>query len=147
MTRRFPRYFEHRELPPLLLPQPQVGRRVLHARKYNARVVISTTGASYHTICRFFNTATTSQAAPIDEVEGQAPRTADASASVETCVALGGIRRSLIFPYLRVWELAALVTRDVRDILSAGKRCILRCLLQVRSCAGFCFGAPSAEDT
>ncbi|CAM9946918.1 unnamed protein product, partial [Ectocarpus sp. 8 AP-2014] len=52
-------------------------------------------------------------------------------ASAETDVALAGIRRSLIFPYLRVWELGALVARDVRDILAAGKRCILRCLLQV----------------
>ncbi|CAN0228872.1 unnamed protein product, partial [Laminaria digitata] len=50
----------------------------------------------------------------------------------ETCVALAGLRRSLIFPYLRVWELGTLVVKDVRDILSAGKRCILRCLLQVR---------------
>lgn len=49
----------------------------------------------------------------------------------ETCVALAGLRRSLIFPYLRVWELGALVVKDVRDILTTGKRCILRCLLQV----------------
>ncbi|CAN0442409.1 unnamed protein product [Hapterophycus canaliculatus] len=44
---------------------------------------------------------------------------------------MAGVRRSLIFPYLRVWELGALVARDVRDILAAGKRCVLRCLLQV----------------
>lgn len=50
----------------------------------------------------------------------------------EMSVALAGARRSLIFPYLRVWNLAALVVRDVRDILAAGKRCILRCLLQVK---------------
>ncbi|CAN0340447.1 unnamed protein product, partial [Ectocarpus sp. 13 AM-2016] len=56
-------------------------------------------------------------------------------ARVRTDVALAGIRRSLIFPYLRVWELGALVARDVRDILAAGKRCILRCLLQVCVCA------------
>ena len=49
----------------------------------------------------------------------------------ETCVALAGLRRSLIFPYLRVWDLGALVVKDVRDILRAGKRCTLRCLLQV----------------
>lgn len=49
----------------------------------------------------------------------------------EKCVALAGIRRSLIFPYLRVWDLGVLVGKDVRDILAAGKRCILRCLLQV----------------
>lgn len=49
----------------------------------------------------------------------------------EACVALAGIRRSLIFPYLRVWQLGALVVKDVGDILRAGKRCILRCLLQV----------------
>lgn len=72
------------------------------------------------------------QVAPVEEGEGEAPPTADVSASVETRVALAGIRRSLIFPYLRVWELGALVARDVRDILSAGKRCVLRCLLQVR---------------
>eukprot|EP00903_Cladosiphon_okamuranus_P011174 g10546.t1 len=75
------------------------------------------------------------EVAPVEEDQGEggAPPTAadtSASTSAETRVALAGIRRSLIFPYLRVWELGALVTRDVRDILTAGKRCILRCLLQ-----------------
>lgn len=46
-------------------------------------------------------------------------------------VALSGMRRSMIFPYLRVWALAKLIVKDVSDILAAGKRCILRCLLQV----------------
>lgn len=60
-----------------------------------------------------------------------ATTTGEGDVSVETRLALAGIRRSLIFPYLRVWELGKLVTRDVGDILAAGKRCILRCLLQV----------------
>lgn len=87
-------------------------------------------------LCRF---TPPPQVAPVEEGEGGAPPTADdtsASTSAETRVALAGIRRSVIFPYLRVWELGALVARDVRDILTAGKRCILRCLLQVR--AGRC---------
>lgn len=58
-------------------------------------------------------------------------QTPEADAS-EASVAIAGIRRSLIFPYLRVWELGVVVAGDVSDILSAGRRCILRSLLQVR---------------
>ena len=83
-----------------------------------------------------FTVDSSRQVAPVEEGEGGAFPAADASASTETRVALAGIRRSLIFPYLRVWELGALVARDVRDVLTAGKRCILRCLLQVRAGVG-----------
>lgn len=56
----------------------------------------------------------------------------EANAS-ETSVAAANIRRSLIFPYLRLWDLGTLAARDVGEIFSAGRRCILRCLLQVRA--------------
>ena len=42
------------------------------------------------------------------------------------------VRRILTFPYLRCWALAVLVLKDVADILVAGLRRTVKCLLQVR---------------
>ncbi|CAM9202900.1 unnamed protein product, partial [Choristocarpus tenellus] len=42
------------------------------------------------------------------------------------------VRRSLIFPYLRVWDLSTLLVQDVAQILAGGqRRVVLRCMLQV----------------
>lgn len=43
------------------------------------------------------------------------------------------IRRSLIYPYLRNYDLAMKVVCDVATILIKGRRAVLRCLLQVHS--------------
>ena len=42
-----------------------------------------------------------------------------------------GARRCLIYPYMRSWELAGTVVRDVVNIFHRGRRCVLRCLLHV----------------
>ena len=42
-----------------------------------------------------------------------------------------GMRRSLIYPYLRYWNMARLVANDVVNIFKAGRRAVLRCLLTV----------------
>lgn len=43
------------------------------------------------------------------------------------------IRRALIYPYLRNYELALYCWNQVCSILKEGRRCIIRCLLQVRT--------------
>jgi len=42
------------------------------------------------------------------------------------------IRRSLIYPYLRSYDLAIMVVQDVSTILMKGRRVVIRCLLQLR---------------
>lgn len=42
------------------------------------------------------------------------------------------IRRSLIYPYLRSYDLAIMVVQDVSTILMKGRRIVIRCLLQLR---------------
>ena len=42
-------------------------------------------------------------------------------------------RRSIIYPYLRNYNLSMKVVKDVAEILSRGRRTIIRCLLQVHS--------------
>ncbi|KAL7465459.1 hypothetical protein ACHAXS_005774 [Conticribra weissflogii] len=42
------------------------------------------------------------------------------------------IRRSLIYPYVRSYDLAIRVVRDVSIILMKGRRVVIRCLLQLR---------------
>ena len=41
------------------------------------------------------------------------------------------IRRSLIYPYLRSYNLAKLIAEDVSRILKCGRRTVIRCLLQL----------------
>lgn len=41
-------------------------------------------------------------------------------------------RRSLIYPYLRHWKLTRKVLTDVCKVLVLGRRCVLKCLLQLR---------------
>jgi len=41
------------------------------------------------------------------------------------------IRRSLIYPYLRSYNLAMKIAEDVRQIVNGGRRTIIRCLLQL----------------
>ena len=41
------------------------------------------------------------------------------------------IRRSLIYPYLRSYNLAKLIVEDVSRILKCGRRTVIRCLLQL----------------
>lgn len=43
------------------------------------------------------------------------------------------VRRILAFPYMRNFELALLCLWDASTIFRRGKRCILRCLLQIRN--------------
>lgn len=43
------------------------------------------------------------------------------------------LRRSVIYPYLRVWKLARKVLADVVKLLFLGKRAILKCLLRIRA--------------
>lgn len=58
---------------------------------------------------------------------------ADAEWSVEDVVCQS-IRRSLVYPYLRNLEFAVHCWKQVSNsILTSGRRCIVRCLLQVRS--------------
>ncbi|KAI8511147.1 Hsp90 cochaperone shq1 [Branchiostoma belcheri] len=40
-------------------------------------------------------------------------------------------RRSLSFPLYRSWDLTMAVLQDTRDIITAGRRCVLRCLLHI----------------
>ena len=47
-------------------------------------------------------------------------------------VAVACVRRALVFPYLRRWDLACLCLGDTATVLMAGKRAALRCLLAVR---------------
>jgi hypothetical protein len=51
-------------------------------------------------------------------------------------VVVAFVRRALTYPYLRRWDLARRVLRDVVLILQGGKRHILRCLLKVRGGPG-----------
>ena len=46
---------------------------------------------------------------------------------------LTSLRRSLIYPYLRHWKFALYVGQQVVEILRQGVRCVIRCLLQVRT--------------
>lgn len=41
-------------------------------------------------------------------------------------------RRSLTYPYLRMWTLTQKCVDDVKQIVSGGRRVILRCLLRVK---------------
>jgi len=47
-------------------------------------------------------------------------------------VVRSSIRRSLIYPYIRNYEFAVHCWEQVRNILFRGRRCVIRCLLQVR---------------
>ena len=42
-------------------------------------------------------------------------------------------RRSLIYPYIRFWKLTRKVLTDVCKVLVLGRRCVLKCLLQLRA--------------
>lgn len=42
-------------------------------------------------------------------------------------------RRSLVYPYLRVWKLTRKVLTDVCKVLLLGRRCVLKCLLQIKA--------------
>ncbi|CAH1264902.1 SHQ1 [Branchiostoma lanceolatum] len=44
---------------------------------------------------------------------------------------LSSYRRSLSFPLYRSWDLTMAVLQDTRDIITAGRRHVLRCLLQI----------------
>lgn len=46
---------------------------------------------------------------------------------------VSGVRRCLVYPYIRNWALATKVAQDVCCIFGNGRRCILRCLLQVHA--------------
>ena len=61
-------------------------------------------------------------------------REEDVSAKIEPIQVLCYcIRQSLIYPYIRNFGFATkVVVQDVMDILSTGKRTVLRCLLQIR---------------
>jgi len=48
-------------------------------------------------------------------------------------VARSCMRRSIIYPYLRMWEYGLRVLDDTNKVFCNGKRCILKCLLKVRS--------------
>jgi len=41
------------------------------------------------------------------------------------------LRRMMIYPYLRYWPFALKILDDVKKIFTRGKRCVLRCLLQI----------------
>lgn len=41
------------------------------------------------------------------------------------------IRRSLIYPYLRSYDLAKQIAEDVHEIMKRGRRTVIRCLLQI----------------
>lgn len=43
------------------------------------------------------------------------------------------LRRSIIYPYIRYWKFSRKVLSDVAKILFLGKRCILKCLLQLKN--------------
>jgi hypothetical protein len=43
-----------------------------------------------------------------------------------------GVRRALIYPYMRRWDLAVLCVGDVASILLAGRRAVIRALLDMR---------------
>lgn len=45
---------------------------------------------------------------------------------------LQGVRRALIYPYLRRWDLAVLCVGDVASLLLAGRRAVIRALLDMR---------------
>ena len=47
-------------------------------------------------------------------------------------VLLWCIRRSLVYPYLRSYNLGAMIANDAISILQGGRRIVLRCLLQLR---------------
>ena len=47
-------------------------------------------------------------------------------------VLLWCIRRSLVYPYLRSYNLGAMIADDAISILQGGRRVVLRCLLQLR---------------
>lgn len=48
-------------------------------------------------------------------------------------VLIWSTRRSIIYPYLRNYNLSMKVVKDVAEILSMGRRTIIRCLLQVHT--------------
>ena len=47
-------------------------------------------------------------------------------------VILSCMRRSIIYPYLRLWEYGMKVLGDTSNVFRNGKRCILKCLLKTR---------------
>ena len=59
-------------------------------------------------------------------------------AATHTCidtpadVILWCIRRSLVYPYLRSYNLGVMIANDAISILRGGRRVVLRCLLQLR---------------
>lgn len=57
------------------------------------------------------------------------------SSTSETLISVGCscLRRSLIYPYLRNFEFGTYCLEQVRQILSQGARCVIRCLLQART--------------
>lgn len=56
----------------------------------------------------------------------------DRHISVADCIKFS-LRRSIVYPYLRVWKLARKVLADVAKLLFLGKRAILKCLLRIRA--------------
>ena len=67
-------------------------------------------------------------------VETEAADVTEAAIPTDTPadVLLWCIRRSLVYPYLRSYNLAAMVAGDAISILQGGRRVALRCLLQLR---------------
>ncbi len=56
----------------------------------------------------------------------------DRHISVSDCIKFS-LRRSIVYPYLRVWKLARKVLADVAKLLFLGKRAVLKCLLRIRA--------------
>ena len=51
---------------------------------------------------------------------------------------LACVRRALIYPYLRRWDLAALCVGDVASILLSGRRAVIRSLLSIKRAFSHC---------
>ncbi len=62
----------------------------------------------------------------------------DAATHIDTPadVFLWCIRRSLVYPYLRSYNLGVMIANDAISIMRGGRRCVLRCLLQLRKIFG-----------
>jgi protein SHQ1 len=100
---------------------------ILFAFCYDHRVTLGEgTVESAHTIARLSCTFSW-----LEDYTYLLQRVGDAK---EECIRqsiLFSLRRSVIFPFLRVWKLARKVLADVARILFLGKRAILKCLLQL----------------
>jgi protein SHQ1 len=58
-------------------------------------------------------------------------RVYDSSSDSLSSVIKSACRRSIIYPYLRVWKISRRVLADVAKILFLGKRCLLKCFLRL----------------